>query len=133
MWKKSQFQYKTSFICSTHLSQGKKWTINALWHCMKSVCVFGPYFPSFGLNTERCYSVRMCENTDQKNSEYGHFSRSVVFLKVYVPNVYKKSQKIKAICQISCWLKTTTVTYYTYFTTILLRLNKVFLMLLRSK
>ena len=23
------------------------------------------------------YSVRMWENTDQKNSEYGHFSRSV--------------------------------------------------------
>ena len=26
---------------------------------------------------EKCpYSVRMRENTDQKNSEYGHFSRS---------------------------------------------------------
>ena len=31
----------------------------------------GPHFPAFGL-----YSVRMRENTDQKNSEYGHFSRS---------------------------------------------------------
>ena len=54
---------------------------------MKSVRIrsfSGPYFPSFGLNTER-YSVslrislvQMLENTDQKNSEYGHFSRSVI-------------------------------------------------------
>ena len=36
-------------------------------HCMKSVCIrsySGPYFPAFGLNT------------DQNNSEYGHFLRS---------------------------------------------------------
>ena len=38
----------------------------------------GPYFPAFGLNTERyLYSVRIRENADQKNSEYGHFSISV--------------------------------------------------------
>ena len=41
-----------------------------LWnsHCVKSVCIrsfSGPCLPTFGLNT------------DQKNSEYGHFSRSV--------------------------------------------------------
>ena len=38
----------------------------------------GAYFPAFGLNL--CispYSVRMRENMDQENSEYGHFSRSV--------------------------------------------------------
>ena len=28
----------------------------------------GSYFPAFGLN-----SVRILENTDQNNSEYGHF------------------------------------------------------------
>ena len=36
-------------------------------YCVKSVLIrsfSGPYFPAFGLNT------------DQKNSEYGHFSRS---------------------------------------------------------
>ena len=46
-------------------------------HCLKSVRIrqfSGPYFPAFGLNTE--YSVRMRENTEQKNSEYGHFLRS---------------------------------------------------------
>ena len=47
------------------------------FYCVKSVRIrsfAGPYFPVFGLNTER-YSVRMRENTDQKNSEYGHFSQ----------------------------------------------------------
>ena len=41
----------------------------------------GPYFPAFGLNRSlriSPYSVRMWENTDQNNSEYGHFTRIVV-------------------------------------------------------
>ena len=49
-------------------------------HCVKSVRIQSfscLYFPGFGLNTER-YSVGMPENTDQKNSEYWHFSRSAV-------------------------------------------------------
>ena len=33
---------------------------------------FGPCFPAFGLITE----VSPRKNTDQKNSEYGHFSRT---------------------------------------------------------
>ena len=39
----------------------------------------GLYIPAFGLNTER-YTVfiRIRENTDQNNSEYGHFLRSVI-------------------------------------------------------
>ena len=53
-------------------------------HCMKSVCIgifSGPYFPSFGLNTQRsslslCLESKYGGNTDQKKSEYGHFSRS---------------------------------------------------------
>ena len=43
---------------------------------MKSVCIrsfSSPYFAAFGLYT--AYSVGIRENTDQKNSEYGHFSR----------------------------------------------------------
>ena len=35
----------------------------------------GSYFPVFELNTE-IYSVRMRENADQNNSEYGHILRS---------------------------------------------------------
>ena len=54
-----------------------------LWslHGVESVYIrrfSGPYFPAFGLNTERYgYSVRMLENTGQKHSEYGHFPHSV--------------------------------------------------------
>ena len=54
--------------------------------CVKSVRIrsfSGPYFAAFGQNTvfrteyrNFPYSVRMMGNTDQKNSEYGHFSRS---------------------------------------------------------
>ena len=56
---------------------------SAVWnltqhHYVKSARIrsfSGPHFPTFGLNTGR-YSVRMRENTDQKNSEYGHFPHS---------------------------------------------------------
>ena len=51
-------------------------------HCAKSVHIqsySGLSFPACGLNTERYpYSVRLWENTDQNNSEYGHFLRSDV-------------------------------------------------------
>ena len=40
------------------------------FHCVKSVSIRSFSGP---------HSVRMWENTDQKNSEYGHFSRSVYF------------------------------------------------------
>ena len=52
--------------------------INAPKISLRKKCPYsefsGLYFPAFGLNTER-YEVR--KNTNQKNSEYGHFSRSV--------------------------------------------------------
>ena len=63
----------SSDIFSKFFSQNSFSVYN--YHCVKSdrICSFsGAYFlriPS--------YSVRMRENTDQKNSEYGHFSRSV--------------------------------------------------------
>ena len=56
---------------------------------MKSVRIrsfSGPYFPSFGLNTERYRAVQMSpiteivgmrEDTEQTNSEYGRYSRNV--------------------------------------------------------
>ena len=62
------------------------WSWLRLYHCLKSVRIrrySGPHFPAFGLNTERYsvspYSVRMQKNVDHNNSEYGHFSRSVLF------------------------------------------------------
>ena len=49
---------------------GEHWTVFiAEYHCVKSVRIrsfSGLYFPTFGLNT------------DQKNFEYGHFSRSAL-------------------------------------------------------
>ena len=39
------------------------------WNCMKSIRIQSFSGP---------YSIRMWESTDQKNSEYGHFSPSVV-------------------------------------------------------
>ena len=53
-----------------------------IFHCVKSARIqsfSGPYFPVFGLNTER-YIVSLCiqsECTGQKNSECGYFLRSV--------------------------------------------------------
>ena len=57
----------------------------AYWHFVKSVCIrsfSGPYFPAFGLNTERygeCLSIQSkCGKIQTiNNSEYGHFSLSV--------------------------------------------------------
>ena len=74
-------------------------------HYMKSVRIrsfSGPYFPAFRLNTKKIhsispYSVQMWENTDQKNYEYGHFSRKMTILTLlwllrlvtFVLNMYK--------------------------------------------
>ena len=44
-------------------------------HCVKSVCI-----RSFCGS----YSVYMRENTDQKNSKYGHFSRSALSI-IFIP------------------------------------------------
>ena len=66
----------TSERCNTHTLHHS--------HCMKNVHIrsySGPHFSAFGLHTER-YSVslriqvRMRENADQNNSEYGHLLRS---------------------------------------------------------
>ena len=55
--------------------------------CAKIVRIWnfsGQYFPTFVLNTEILrispYLVQMQENTDQKISEYGHFSRNEINL-----------------------------------------------------
>ena len=57
----------------------------------------GPYFPAFGLNTERYgaspYSVRIRKNTDQKkNFVFGNISRSVHFHELFED--YAKTDKL---------------------------------------
>lgn len=47
----------------------------ARWFQFPLLSFSGPNFPAFGLP----YSVRMRQNTYQKNGKYRHFSRSVLF------------------------------------------------------
>ena len=56
---------------------------NSVTHYVNSILIrsySGPHLPAFWLNTERdaisLSSVRMQENADQNNSEYGYFLRS---------------------------------------------------------
>ena len=67
-------------------------------HRVKSVRILsysGPYFSAFGLNTERSsYLVQMQEKTDQNNSEYGHFSRSIWFYVVFRSHTVEHSLNI---------------------------------------
>ena len=99
--QKMKFSIKDSFIfCAVQITEKLEWVkislyylinlqgrlffsekISRVEHCMKSGHIrtySGPYFPSFGLNTERygvSLPIRMRENTHQNNSEYGHFLR----------------------------------------------------------
>ena len=68
-------------------------------HCVKSVRIrsySSPYFPSFGLNTERSvspHSVRMQRNTDQNNSEYGHYlCNAVLVIDVIIFDKYRSNR-----------------------------------------
>ena len=79
-WKKWRCLQKKTYLKQLCTNPSR---IFILISCMKSDRIpsfSGPYLPPFGLNTERYfyfpYSVLMQENTDQKNFEYGYFSRS---------------------------------------------------------
>ena len=68
--------------------------LSFLWICTsRKVSVFScPYFHAFELNTEIYevnfpYSVRMRENTYQKNSECGYLLRSVDNIFKDIPNI----------------------------------------------
>ena len=80
--------------------------------CVKNVrtrSYSGPYFPPFGLNTEKYgLSLRIqseCpENTDQINSEYGHFLRSASFTSGIKRNscVIKITNLSQWVCKVTC-------------------------------
>ena len=67
------------------------------WHCVKSVQIRNFFYSVFSrIWTEygevlriSPYSVRMRENTDQKNSVFGHFSRSVKTRKKDLRDLWK--------------------------------------------
>ena len=68
------FNFSFYLVPSSALVNGTDLIINFV----KSVRVrsySGPHFPAFGLSISP-YSLRMCKNADQNNSEYGHFLRS---------------------------------------------------------
>ena len=92
---RTQFLQRTSgeyfsFLHSTYrwmvLSFLKRLKDYCIFHCVKSIGIrrfSGPYFPAFGLNTERSevsprIQSKCGKKTDLKNTEYGHFSRSVL-------------------------------------------------------
>ena len=62
-------------------------------YCVKS----GPYFPEFGLNISP-YPVSMWENTDQKDSEYGHILPSIkgrFYSDQYCPSLNNINAKLR--------------------------------------
>ena len=71
MFNKHRYVTATGVEPTTKLdskfNQQKGFCVNQVNHCVKSVRIW---------NFSGPYSVRMWENTDQKNFEYGHFSRS---------------------------------------------------------
>ena len=67
----------TGQLCESKTRQGLKVTGIYYFHWGKYVRIrsfSGPYFPAFELNT---YSIQLRENPDQRNFEYGQFSRSL--------------------------------------------------------
>ena len=85
-----EYDKKQCIVFFNGRGKGSEWKKSFCWDwicnylCVKSVHIrsfSGPHFSAFELNTERYYpySIRMRENTDQKNSEYRHFLRSVYF------------------------------------------------------
>ena len=71
-----------------------RWLTYTVWKVSKYGAFSGPYFPVFGLNTEIYWIWRTQENTDQKNSVFGHFSRSAISRHWYLsipPKIIRKS------------------------------------------
>ena len=69
--------------------------LNTAWKSIRIRSFSGPYFPALGLNTERySISVQMREKTDQKSSEYRHFSRSE---KIWLFKLENTVNKLKLI------------------------------------
>ena len=63
------FKHKLSLFYCTFITSFKQLLKTRLkLHCVKSVCIWSFSGP---------YSVTMMENTDQKNTEYGHFPRYI--------------------------------------------------------
>ena len=70
----------TTYNYNTYIVQYlKKYRQHDHDHCLKNVRILSYSGP---------YSVRMLENADQNNSEYGHFSRSGDLVSYYNINIF---------------------------------------------
>ena len=82
-WKNTWFITTRSYYYFTKLLREK---------CPNTEFFSGPYFPAFGLNTER-YGVSLCIQSEcgkirtRKNSVFGHFSGSSIFTKGLIIDV----------------------------------------------
>ena len=81
-------------------------------YCVKSVQIrsffSGPYFPKFGLNTERYRaSLRIPskygKTRARKNSVFGHFSHSVIIRKI-VKRTFKFLEQVFNLCLTILWM-----------------------------
>ena len=68
------------------------------WKASKYKVFSGPSFPAFGQSISP-HSVRMRENTDQKNLVFQHFSRSADFL-----HAGANSRKLEVLSMILGWV-----------------------------
>ena len=73
---------ETDFQTKSNLAYQWHTCFNEVFYCVKSVHILSYSGP---------YSVRIGENVDQNNSEYGHFSRSVLFTKSSKERYSKKT------------------------------------------
>ena len=69
------------FYTYTKFLEPKLWVVSTLWKVHKYTFFSGPYFRIWteyeDLLLKSPYSVRIRENTDQKNSVFAHFSHSI--------------------------------------------------------
>ena len=77
-----------------------------LLHCVKSVRIRtfpDPYFPAFEeILCISPYSIQMRENTEQKNSEYRHFSCSITFFLFHFIQANKSIRELLDVVYCDC-------------------------------
>ena len=69
-----------------NVSEGPKYALSfeILWDALREKCLYLEFFWSVFPHIRMFeYSVQLLENVDQKNSKYGHFSRSDSYSKYY--------------------------------------------------
>ena len=54
--------------------------LHTVWKSVRIRSCYGPYLP---------YSIQMRENTNHKNSEYGHFLHSDKFIDLSIDTIYR--------------------------------------------